>query len=225
MRRVALALILSGCATTAPSRGVAFRKADLDVALDARIAAEDAKDDATAAAKDAELKTRMRPLAVFISDMSGFSKLTREKGIAWFLAQIRRMERVAQPLLEKHGVELVKQYGDDLFVVSDDASRLVAFARDFLAALAVEKQRGHALNVSIGIAKGDVLRVGEDLFGDPVNRASKLGEDLGEAEELLLGLEVYEALPDAAKAGCAVQPEGTRESKFAFALCSGGQAR
>lgn len=222
MKKLLLLALVSGCATTS---GVTLQEKDLDRMLDERIAAEDANDEARAAAKDTELKARMQPLAVFISDMSGFSKLTREKGIAWFLAQIRRMERVAQPLLEKHGVELVKQYGDDLFVVSDDASRLVAFARDFLAALAVEKQRGHALNVSIGIAKGDVLRVGEDLFGDPVNRASKLGEDLGEAEELLLGLEVYEALPDAAKAGCAVQPEGTRESKFAFALCSGGQAR
>jgi class 3 adenylate cyclase len=220
MTRLALMLLATGCATASP-RGVTFQKADLDATLDARIAAEDAKDEAGAAAKDAELKARMQPLAVFISDMSGFSKLTREKGIAWFLAQIRRMERVAQPLLEKHRVELVKQYGDDLFVVSDDSTRLVAFARDFLAALAVEKQRGHALNVSIGIAKGDVLRVGNDLFGDPVNRASKLGEDLGEAEELLLGLEVYEALPEAAKAGCVVQPEGTRESKVAFALCGG----
>lgn len=220
MRRLLVLLLTGGCATTSP--GVAFQKRDLDAALDARIAAEDTKDEPAAAARDAELRARMQPLAVFVSDMTGFSKLTREKGIAWFLAQIRRMERVAQPLLERHRVEQVKQYGDDLFIVSDDAARLVAFARDFLAALEVEKQRGHALNVSIGIAKGDVLRVGEDLFGDPVNRASKLGEDLGEAEELLLALEVYEALPEAGKAGCTVQPEGTRGSKFPFALCLRG---
>ncbi|MBE2249859.1 MAG: adenylate/guanylate cyclase domain-containing protein [Myxococcus sp.] len=214
LRWVAL-LAVSGCVTSGPS----FQKPDLDAVLDARIAAEDGKDEAKASQHDAALRARMEPLAVFISDMSGFSKLTREKGIAWFLAQIRRMERVALPLLEKHGCELVKQYGDDLFVVSKDAARLVAFARDFLAALELEKQRGHPLNVSIGITKGDVLRVGSDLFGDAVNRASKLGEDLGEAEELLLGLEVYEALPVEAKAGCTVQPEGTREAKFSFALC------
>lgn len=217
MKKLLLLALVSGCATTS---GVGFQEKDLDRMLDERIAAEDAKDEARAAAKDAELKARMQPLAVFISDMSGFSKLTREKGIAWFLAQIRRMERVAAPLLAKHRVELVKQYGDDLFIVSDDPVRLVAFAKEFLEALDVEKAKGNALRVSIGIAKGDVLRVGNDLFGDAVNRASKLGEDMGEAEELLLGMEVFDALSPEAKAGCVVQPEGTRDSKFPFALCT-----
>lgn len=213
--RSSLLALLCGCATGSAS----FQKRDLDLVLDARIAAEDANDEARAQSKDADLKARMQRTSVFISDMSGFSKLTKEKGIAWFLAQIRRMERVAQPLLLKHRVELVKQYGDDLFIVSDDPGRLVAFAREFLNALSVEAQRGHPLRVSIGIATGDVLRVGNDVFGDAVNRASKLGEDLGEAEELLLGPEVFEALPVDARTGCTMQPEGTRESKFAFALC------
>jgi class 3 adenylate cyclase len=204
---------------------VGFQKAALDAELDARIAAEDRGDTAGAAERDQALTGRMERWSVFISDMSGFSKLTREKGIAWFLSQIRRMERVALPLLERHQVELVKQYGDDLFIVSKDPARLVAFARDFLAALTLEKLKGHALRVSIGIASGDVLRVGNDLFGEPVNRASKLGEDLGEAEELLLGVEVFEALPEPLKAGCALQPEGTREAKFPFALCTAGAAK
>jgi adenylate cyclase len=219
-RLVTAVVLTSSCATS----GVAFQKAHLDVVLDARNAAEDAKDSTTVAAKDAELKGRMETWVVFISDMSGFSKLTREKGIAWFLAQIRRMELVAVPLLQKHQCELVKQYGDDLFIVSKDPKRLVAFAREFLAALEVEKQRGHPLNVSIGIAQGEVLRVGSDLFGEPVNRASKLGEDMGEAEELLLGIEVFEALSPELKVGCVVQPEGTREAKFPFALCSKPEA-
>ncbi len=218
-------VVVSGCATTSKPGGVAFQKADLDAELDVRIAAEDRGDTVAASAKDDALKGRMERWSVFISDMSGFSKLTREKGIAWFLSQIRRMERLALPLLERHQVELVKQYGDDLFIVSKDPSRLVAFARDFQAALEVEKLKGHALRVSIGITSGDVLRVGNDLFGDPVNRASKLGEDLGEADELLLGTEVFEALPEALKVGCAAQPEGTREAKFAFVLCAPGGAK
>lgn len=224
LRFVWLLVGLVGCVTPKAS-GVAFQKVDLDAELDARIVAEDRGDVAAAAAKDDALKGRMARWSVFVSDMSGFSKLTREKGIAWFLSQIRRMERVALPLLEKHQVELVKQYGDDLFIVSKDPVRLVAFARDFLAALEAEKVKGHALRVSIGIATGDVLRVGNDLFGDPVNRASKLGEDLGEAEELLLGVEVYEALPESLKSGCTLQSEGTRDAKFPFVLCAAGATK
>lgn len=214
-----LLLMVTACATTTPG-GVRFQKADLDERLDVRNLADDAHDEAKAKIVDDDLNGRMQRLSVFISDMSGFSKLTREKGIAWFLAQIRRMERLALPLLQKHRVELVKQYGDDLFIVSDEPGRLVAFAREFLAVLAVEAGRGHPLRVSVGIATGDVLRVGNDLFGDPVNRASKLGEDLGEADELLLATEVFEAVPAEAREGCVLQPEGTRESKFAFYLCT-----
>ena len=217
MWRALLMMTLTGCATTAAG---SFQKRDLDAVLDEHIAAEDRRDDAVAASMGASLEARMQPLSVFISDMSGFSKLTREKGIGWFLAQIRRMERVALPLLVKHGVELVKQYGDDLFIVSTDPVRLVAFAKDFLRALEGEKQQGRALNVSIGIASGPVLRVGNDLFGDAVNRASKLGEDLGEAEELLLATEVFEALPEVEKTDCTAQPDGARGSNFPFVLCA-----
>ncbi|MCA3011825.1 MAG: adenylate/guanylate cyclase domain-containing protein [Myxococcaceae bacterium] len=214
-----LAAGLMGCATPTGAGGASFTKADLDASLDARIAAEDRGDGPGATAAGDALSRRMEPWAVFISDMSGFSKLTREKGIAWFLSQIRRMERVALPLLARHQVELVKQYGDDLFIVSKDPARLVAFARDFLAALEAERAKGHPLRVSIGIASGEVLRVGADLFGEPVNRASKLGEDLGEPGELLLGVEVFEALGPAAGTGCVLEPEGTRGAKFPFARC------
>ncbi len=85
-------------------------------------------------------------------------------------------------------------------------------------AIATVGNLGQMAEVLIG--GQDRPRVGNDLFGEPVNRASKLGEDMGEAEELLLGIEVFEALSPEAKVGCVVQPEGTREAKFPFALCT-----
>ncbi len=224
MRSVLLVVGFSlvGCASAGP----AFQKPDMDAVLDARIAAEEQGDAAAVASRDAALKQRFAPTAVFISDMSGFTKLTREKGLAWFLSQIRRMERIALPLLTKHGVELVKQYGDDLFVVSSDPAKLHAFARDFLADIATEAARpgGAQLRVSGGIAFGDVLRVGNDLFGDPVNRSSKLGEDLAEPGELLLAEEVFAALPKEQTADCVLQPAGSRNAAFGFYLC-GATAR
>lgn len=216
MRAIALVLLtLCGCASS--SR---LTKAELNAALDVRNAAEDRHDTAGATAADASVSARTEPLAVLISDMSGFTKQARENGIVWFLSQIRRMERVALPLLARHGVELVKQYGDDLFVVSTDPSRLVAFARDFLVAIAAENVRtGQNLRICLGVGVGPVLRVGDDLFGDPVNRAAKLGEDLAEPGELLLTEEVHAALPAEQRGDCARQEKEARNAGFPFYRC------
>ena len=49
---------------------------------------------------------------------------------------------------------------------------------------------------SIGIGYGDLLVIGdEDLFGTEMNLASKLGEDLACAGEILLSPAAHDALP------------------------------
>jgi len=110
--------------------------------------------------------------------------------------------------------------------VTSNSRMLYAFARDFLADIATEAARpgGAQLRVSGGVAFGDVLRVGNDLFGDPVNRSSKLGEDLAEPGELLLAEEVFAKLPSEKTADCVLQPAGTRNAAFVFYLC-GAAAR
>ena len=62
-----------------------------------------------------------------------------------------------------------------------------------------------ALNVSIGIDFGKVLLVdGCDAFGNAVNRAAKLGEDVAQAGETLATQEAFAGIP--AAAGIAGRP-------------------
>jgi class 3 adenylate cyclase len=52
------------------------------------------------------------------------------------------------------------------------------------------------IRVACGIDYGKILVVGnDDCFGDAVNRASKLGEDVAEAGDILVTKEAMELVP------------------------------
>ena len=58
----------------------------------------------------------------------------------------------------------------------------------------------HHINISCGIDYGKVLLLdNREIFGTPVNYASKLGEDLGSSGEILLTKEAMHAIPETLK--------------------------
>ena len=136
--------------------------------------------------------------AVLILDMSGFSRMTRRFGIVHYLAMVRRMQKTTDPLVRSFGGEVVKYEADNLFAIFADPSQAV------LCAVAIVEQFGQAneftkddfdIHVSIGLSWGKVLHVpNHDFFGNAVNIASKLGEDLADAEEVLVDDELYRHL-------------------------------
>src|SRR5918912_2324484 len=64
-------------------------------------------------------------LAVFVMDMSGFSRETLRHGIIHFLAQIHRMHSIASPVVESNGGEVIKFEADNVFAVFPDVERAV----------------------------------------------------------------------------------------------------
>jgi len=149
-----------------------------------------------AAEVDAKIKEVFgETLAVFVMDMSGFSRQTIRHGITSFLAQIHRMHSIATPVIESHGGEVIKYEADNVFAVFPDVEQAVDAA--------VELDRGLELvdtmlpdecdmHGEFGIGYGEVLVVeNEDLYGSEVNLASKLGEDLAERGEILLTESAY----------------------------------
>lgn len=124
--------------------------------------------------------------AVFALDMSGFSLTVRREGILAYLGMIRRMQRVTTPIITAHGGELVKHEADNVLALFTDTSAAVRAGLEIQAALAAE-QAERPIRVSIGIDHGRFLHVpGRDCFGDAVNTAFKLGEDLADAGEVLI---------------------------------------
>jgi adenylate cyclase len=133
--------------------------------------------------------------AIFVLDMSGFSRLTVRYGILHFLAMVHRLWVIAQPIIKQHQGKLIKQEADNIFAVFPNVALAVDAAVDLLKTLvAVNTGLPDSLDlfVSIGIGYGEVLMVEDsDLYGNEMNLASKLGEDLARAGEILLTEEAF----------------------------------
>lgn len=136
--------------------------------------------------------------AVLVLDMSGFSLATRRRGIVPYLAMVRRMQEVTGPVVGALGGDVVKYEADNLFAVFPDVPEAVEAAGAINRAIAAGnalRDGEDAVQVSIGISFGRLLLVpGKDLYGDCVNLACKLGEDVAGPGEALLTTEAHERL-------------------------------
>jgi adenylate cyclase len=128
--------------------------------------------------------------AVMVLDMCGFSRLTMRHGITHFLAMIHRLQGIVAPIVAARAGRIVKTEADNVFAVFADVAPAVAAATDI-------QRRLHAANAflpedwdlhaSLGIGYGELLMVeGEDLYGNEMNLASKLGEDVAGSGEIFL---------------------------------------
>ena len=138
--------------------------------------------------------------AVLVLDMSGFSRTTQVHGVVSFLLMIHQMRLLAAPTIEACGGILVKAEADNLYCLFDEVSQAVAAAREIIRQLNtvnVLLPATRRLYASIGIGFGDILVLGgHDLFGDEVNLASKLGEDVAQGGMILLTEAARTELPE-----------------------------
>ncbi len=139
--------------------------------------------------------------AVLVLDMSGFSRTTQRHGIVSFLLMIHEMQLIARPCVEAHRGLLLKADADNLFCLFDTVVEAVRASRDITDRLNSANPllpEDRRLYVSVGIGFGDILNIGdEDLFGNEVNLASKLGEDVAERGEILLTAAAHAQLQEA----------------------------
>ncbi len=141
--------------------------------------------------------------AIMVLDMSGFSRTTQKDGIVPFLLMIHQMKLVVRPALAAHRGTLIKEEADNLFCLFETVLDAVEASREITDRLTVvnlllpERKR---LYVSIGIGHGKILNVeNQDVFGDEVNVASKLGEDVAGMGHVLLTSAAAKAAGEALK--------------------------
>ena len=138
-----------------------------------------------------------RRRAVVYTDTANFTTRTFEHGILHFLMLFERFVPEVERGLKKDRGRLVKVDGDSLLLEYQrplDACRGVAA----MEALLRRRNRGlperDQLWFSYGVGWGDVLDLGDDIFGLEVNLASKLGEDIARPGEVLLTPAAVQAL-------------------------------
>ncbi|CAG0948359.1 hypothetical protein PLCT2_00018 [Planctomycetaceae bacterium] len=128
--------------------------------------------------------------AVMFTDLSGFSRGVEKFGITHFLQIIYESLRIFSGQIEEHGGVLLKVEGDSMMVLFREAKSALACAiamqraaREYNRDRPPEEQ----ILLCVGLGHGRMLRIGEmDVYGAEVNGASKLGEDVAEAWEILV---------------------------------------
>lgn len=181
---------------------MAYPRAELYRKLDLRLA-----DPSIGEGQDAEIWRELGvERALLVMDLSGFTRLTRSRGILHFLTVYRRAIRIVEPAIANARGRIVKREADNVIATFRDVGDAVDAAVAIVAeSAAVDAHLGEDERVypCLGIGLGRILELTDDVFGDEVNLAFKLGEDIAKRNEILLtdaamrGLRALGRAPDA----------------------------
>lgn len=156
-------------------------------------------------ANKAEIDARIWDLfgeswAVMFTDLAGFSRGVAEFGIIHFLQVIYESQRLLMPCIDAHDGILLKTEGDSLLVIFRNAGKAIECALDMQRVLKrynVDREAPEKIPLCVGLGFGKVLRIGDrDVFGAEVNAASKLGEDIAKAGQILVTGSFRDAVVD-----------------------------
>jgi adenylate cyclase len=140
------------------------------------------------------------PPAVAFVDLTGFTRLTEERGDEAAAGTALRLGEVTTEVVGRLGGRLVKLLGDGVLVRFDDAATAVDATLNLLAALpAANLPTGHA-----GVAAGPLIVREGDIFGRTVNMAARIA-DIAPDGRLYLPASVVAELPAGAFAARPVE--------------------
>ena len=135
---------------------------------------------------------------VMMCDSSGFTRRTHEYGILHFLAVMTDVYDRVEPIVLKHGGDVISRGADNLLAVFNEPAKGVDAAiamQRLLEKFNEGKTDRDQFQLCMGFHHGNILRLKDSIFGDKVNIAAKIGEDLASAEEILVTGEVAKLLP------------------------------
>jgi class 3 adenylate cyclase len=127
---------------------------------------------------------KMAPLpAIVFVDLSGFTKLTEERGDEAAVRTATSLQRDAETVARRRGGRLVKLLGDGALLRFPKAKTSVEAALDLVEAL----ERRGSLAAHAGIDTGPVVERDLDVFGGTVNLASRIASVAAPREVLTSG--------------------------------------
>jgi adenylate cyclase len=112
-----------------------------------------------------------RSMSVGFADLVGFTGLTRELGEVELGALVESFESLASDIIASAGARLVKTIGDEVLFVADDAPTAAEVALQLSEQI---PQLANVPDLRVGLACGTVLSRLGDVYGEPVNIASRL---------------------------------------------------
>lgn len=138
-------------------------------------------------------------IAPLVIDSVGFTRATQAEGIVHFLTQLAKARKVTEQALQHTNPISFVFHADNCFAFfssADDALAAAMKIRNAINGAALPLTGDENFGVSMGIGFGRLLSAGSEdgYFGDEMNIASKLGEDLGSRDDIFLSQSAQEAL-------------------------------
>ena len=152
------------------------------------------------------LRSRLvKPPAICFLDITGYTRLTEERGDEAAAELAARLTPLVQRSAERHGGKVVKWLGDGvMFHFREPTGGVVAALEMVDAISAAGLPPAH-----VGLHTGPVVFQGGDYFGRTVNLAARIGEKAAPGQVLVTQEIVDRVVPD----GIAFEPVGAVELK------------
>ena len=144
----------------------------------------------------------VRELTIMMCDSSGFTRRTHDYGILHFLTILTQVYDLFDPIIARHKGSVISRGADNLLAVFSQPLQGVSAAIDMqkkMERFNAGKNERDQFQLCMGLHHGKILRLKDGIFGGRVNIASKIGEDLASAEEILVTGEVAKLLPSRIK--------------------------
>lgn len=137
--------------------------------------------------------------AILAMDMTGFTATAMRRGELQSFLRIMDAQRVAIPVMQEFGAELVRCFADDIVALFEDVHAAIDAALETHRRIRIFNETPLATEYPTqccaGIGYGQVFAIGPNLAqGDEMNRASKLGEDIARSNETLVTERAYAVL-------------------------------
>lgn len=137
--------------------------------------------------------------AILSLDMTDFTLRTMLDGEMPSLLRILDAQKVCAPVLQDFNADLIRFFADDIVALFENPSEALDAAFEIHRRIALFNDSAlaadNAAECGIGIGFGDVLAIGPNLSqGKEMIQASKLGEDIARANEVLVTESAFAAL-------------------------------
>jgi class 3 adenylate cyclase len=139
---------------------------------------------------------RTETRVVMLTDMKGYTAATSRQTREENARMLRLHDALLSPVIAAFGGRAIKSIGDAflvIFAAPTEAVLCAAAIEDRLADHAARVVESERIEVRIALTMGEVRLDGGDVFGEPVNLASRL-EGLAESGEIWLSESVYWAV-------------------------------
>lgn len=148
------------------------------------------RDRRTAARIDRDIEERsLDDVTVLAVDSSGFSRKTHAYGILQFLGVMTQVYDRIIPLLERRGGVCLSRNADNIMALFEEPTAAIRSAIDmqrWLQRYNKGKPDAWQYGTCMGINSGTVMRLTDNVYGDMVNVAFKIGEDLAAKDQILI---------------------------------------